>query len=677
MSIEFENLPSEKEELQVPVYILKGRSTARKGGLIGAFSDRFSDQFYEVTDGYFKAYLHLSPGINTITLKHLDGCFQSNGYAGFDTRVKPFAEIVVRINYSPIPKSYVNVPQIHLCVMVGRDSPALFDCPSGKMYEGNNMNTAVKKLRVGARIMQAFTIDEMNKNNVGKRCFRFVEEETVSTISYQEEMKGIRRSEVKIHVIVTDRSVAEIRDANYAQQNANAKEAGKLFDFALQALEKYGGPFSPQSTANIPALAAVMILDATWDKQAKLIRGHAALGGGNDKIKLAIFGSQGLHSWPMNWESIHRAFTDCTPLNVEEVANDCNECSQYWECLCVSLGAFMHEIGHSLGCPHQENGVMLRDYTWMNRKFLTKEKNCVRTRRAEWGPVLSKDEPGWNRLDVIRFLYHPAFMLPTDLEDDTFKPDYILENQGMKLPGSLTSEPTFIAVDNDTLDIISDTGIYLIEGHVGEWSRVHYEYLPRLYGGHGPQKYVRLQYSLIQQQMKNEFRNKAVKLEVLCMGFGQRSIDDLRKYLEEHSKTITLSNNRSAKKSDVYGLRTSNYQECVFPANKKIKFFRISHGMALDGIETFFEDGSKVNFGNLKSHYSDFKLDKDEYLTGISFRAGAWVDSVQFITNKRTSPNFGGNGGGLHRVPLLPRQNLLGFYGQFGDWCDQIGIFYG
>lgn len=177
--------------------------------------------------------------------------------------------------------------------------------------------------------------------------------------------------------------------------------------------------------------------------------------------------------------------------------------------------------------------------------------------------------------------------------------------------------------------------------------------------------------------MKNEFRNKAVKLEVLCMGFGQRSIDDLRKYLEEHSKTITLSNNRSAKKSDVYGLRTSNYQECVFPANKKIKFFRISHGMALDGIETFFEDGSKVNFGNLKSHYSDFKLDKDEYLTGISFRAGAWVDSVQFITNKRTSPNFGGNGGGLHRVPLLPRQYLLGFYGQFGDWCDQIGIFYG
>lgn len=676
MPITFENLPRDYEQLQVPVYILKGRSSAKSEGVIGVYSDKFSDQYYEVTDGFFKAYIHLSPGINKITLKHLDGEFQPNGYAAFNMEKKPYDETTITLNYCPIPDNQFNVPKIHMCVLVGRDSPALFDCPMDKMYEGNSLTTAIKKLRVGGRIMQAFTQDEMNKNMCGKRCFRFVEENTLSTVSYQEEMAKAKRSEIKIHVIKSNHSVAEIRDANYAQQNSKATEAGKLFDFALEALKNSGGPFSDEATANTPALAAVLILDAHWDRAANLIRGHAALGGGTDRIKLAIFGSQGLHSWPMNWESIHKAFTDCTPLSTDEVANDCNECSQYWECLCVSLGAFMHEIGHSLGCPHQENGVMLRDYTTMDRKFLTKERKCIRTRRDEWGPVLSKYEPGWHRLDILRFLYHPAFVLPGDFQDQAFKPQFSLINQGMKLPAEISSEPTFMAIDSDTIDIFSESGIYLVECHVGEWSRLHYEYLPQIYQGPGPQRYIRLKYSLMQQQIAPEFKGKPVKLEVLTMGFGQKSIENVQEFLKQHSQTITLLNNKKARKSDSYGAGQSTPIECIFP-NKKISFFRVSHGSALDGIETYFEDGSKVTFGNPKPHYSDFKLDNDEFVTMIAFRAGGWVDSVQFMTNKKTSPNYGGNGGGLSKIPLQQGTTLLGFYGSLGSWIDRIGIYYG
>jgi hypothetical protein len=677
MPFTFENLPQNHEQLQVPVYILKGRSSNFSNGIIGAFSDKFSDQFYEVTQGFFKAYLHLSHGINKITLKHLDGKFQPNGYAAFNMNNKPYDEVTITINYSPISDNQFNVPKIHLCVLIGRDSPALFDSPQDKLYENNNLNTAIKKLRVGGRIMQAFTLDEMYKNGCGNRCFRFVEEEVISTISYQEELKSVKRNEIKIHVIKSRRSVAEIRDANYAQQNPKAKEAGKLFDFALEALKDAGGPFSENVTSNTPALAAVLILDAHWDRSINLIRGHAALGGGTDRIKLAIFGSQGLHSWPMNWESIHKAFTDCTRLNINEVANDCNECSQYWECLCVSLGAFMHEIGHSLGCPHQESGVMLRDYTTMNRKFLTYEHQCIRTNKNGWGPVLTKDEPGWHRLDIMRFLFHPAFSLPSDFTDQSFKPPYALINQGMKFPNEISTEPTFNVVDSDTLDIMCDSGIYLIECYAGECSRLHYEYLPSIYGGPGPQRYIQLKYSLIQQQLAPQFKGKELKLEVLAMGFGQKSIDNLQKYLQEHSKTIKLSNSRDARKSDLFGNRESRPIECIFPSNKKISFFRITHGSALDGIETFFTDGTKVTYGNAKHHYSDFKLDDDEYLTGIAFRSGLWVDSVQFITNKRISNNFGGNGGGLHKVQIPQGKSLLGFYGNVGDWVDRIGIYYG
>lgn len=677
MPFVFENLPRDYEQLQVPVFILKGRSSSFNEGVIGAFNSKFSDQYYEVTNGYFKAYLHLGPGINKITLKHLDGKFQPNGFAAFNIDKAPYDEITITVNYSPILDNQFDVPKIHLCVLVGSDSPGLFDVPSDKLYEGNGLNTAIKKLRVGGRLMQAFTLDEMNKNNVGNRCFRFIEEDTISTISYQEEMQQIKRSEIKIHILKSRRSVSEIRDANYAQQNPQAKEAGKLFDFALEALKDYGGAFSDNSTSNIPSLAAVLILDAHWDRSINLIRGHAALGGGTDRIKLAIFGSQGLHSWPMNWESVHRAFTDCTQLNINEVANDCNECSQYWECLTVSLGAFMHEIGHSLGCPHQEHGVMLRDYTTMNRKFLTTEKQCIRTKRGSWGPISTKDEPGWHRLDILRFLYHPSFTLPCDFQDQAFKPQFSLVNQGMKYSAEISTEPSFNAIDPDTLDIICDSGVYLAECHVGEWSRTHYEYLPTMYNGPGPQKYIRLKYSVIQTHLPPEFRNKPVKLEVLTMGFGQRSIDNLKQYLNEHSKTIKLSNNLNAKKSDLYGNRQSKSQDCTFPPNKRISHFRVTHGSALDGIETFFDDGTVSTFGNAKSHFSDFKLENDEYLVAIAFRTGLWVDSVQFITNKRISNNFGGDGGSIHKIQIPQGTNLLGFYGDVSSWVDRIGIYYG
>ncbi|TID14981.1 hypothetical protein CANINC_004652 [Pichia inconspicua] len=675
MPFTFENLPKEYEQLQVPVFILKATSTANSTGLIKASSDSFPDQYYEVTKSYFKLYLHLSPGINKIRLTHLEGCFQPNGFAGFNAS-NIYDNADISINFSPISDKQVQVPKIHMCVMVARDSPMLFDCPQDKLYEGNMMNTAIKKLRVGGRLMQAFTQDEMAKNSVGNRCFRFVEDENISTISYQEELAGKKRSEIKIHILKSKRSVAEIRDADVAQQNPKAKEAGKLFDYALEALKEYGGEFSDSATSSTPAIASVLIMDAHWDRGANLIRGHAALGGGTDRIKLAIFGSQGLHSWPMNWESIHKCFTDCTPLNINEVANDCNECGQYWECLCVSLGAFMHEIGHALGCPHQERGVMLRDYTAMNRKFLTYEMSCIRTRKGPWGPVLTKDEPGWHRLDVLRFLYHPAFALPTDFQDQSFRPQFTLVNKGMKLPEGISGEPTFQALDGNTLDIYSDSGVYLVECHVGEWSRIHFEYLPKSYNAPGPQKYIRIQYSMIQNQLAPQFRNKPVKLEVLSLGFGQRSIDDLKNYLSEHSQMMKLSNNVLARKSDAYGNGNSSYQECIFPAGKKIAFFRVTHGLALDGIETHFTDGSRVAFGNTKPHYTDFKLDSDEVLIAVLFSSGGWVDSVQFATNKKVSSNFGGNGGSLHKIQIPQGSNLLGFYGNVGDWVDQIGIFY-
>ncbi|QPG76167.1 hypothetical protein FOA43_003553 [Brettanomyces nanus] len=678
MSITFENLPRDYEKLPVPVYILKGRSAGSKGNLIGAISDKFPPQYYEVVDGYFKAYLHLGPGTNNITLKHIEGSFDKSGYPVPKEGGKTYSETKILLTYDPLTQQgQFQIPKIHLCVLLGRDSKGIFDCPKQTMYQGNALDTAVKKLRVAGRLMQAFTLDEMAKNGVGKRCFQFVEETIPSTVSRQDEASGTSRSQIKVHVIRSKYSVAEIQDMNYAQQNKHAKEAGKLFEIALESLRDSGGDFADSATNHTPALAAVLILDAHWSKKNGVILGHAALGGGTERIKLAIFGSHGLHSWPMDWESVFRSFTDCSPLSIDEVANDCNECSCRWECLCVTLGAFMHEIGHSLGCPHQENGVMLRDYVRMDRKFLSKERYCIRTKRSEWGPVFTKDEPGWNRLDILRFLYHPAFSLIQDFKDISFKPLPLLANQGMKTPANTDVGPNFIALDGDTLNVQSSTGIYLVECHIGEWSRLHYEYIPSFYNGMGPQKSIKLNYSIMEQQLAPKWRGKPIKLEVLTVGFGQRSIDNLGSYLASHSQGIQLADGRIGRKTDLFGNNGGSPVQAIFPPQRNITKIRITHGMALDGFEIYFDDKTFAKFGNSKSHYSDFPFGEGEQLIGVAIHSGAWVDGIQFITDRQASPLYGGNGGSLHKFFSPAGTSILGFYGSMGSWCNQIGIIYG
>ncbi|KAG7840965.1 hypothetical protein KL942_001953 [Ogataea angusta] len=673
MPFQFENLPPEQLELQVPVYILKGQTFARRKGLLAVFNDKFSVQYYEIVDGYFKAMVHLGDGINCLTLQHVDGIWMNGKPAFPKDGPTVFDQAVVKLNYNPI-KNESLVPKIHLCVLVGKDSPQLFDCPQAKRYEGNNLDAAVRKLRMGGRLMQAFTQDDMYLEKFGSRSFRFVEEKTRSTISYFEEVKGVVRNEIKIHVIRSDRTVGELRSADYAQQNPKAKKAGELFGIAMDALTKYGGPFAESATSGVPAMAAVMILDAHWDRTQNLILGHAALGGGNDRIKLAIFGSHGLHSWPMNMESLHRALTDTTPISTSEVANDCNQCGTAWECFTLTLGAFMHEIGHLLGCPHQKNGVMLRDYLTMNRKFLAKEAYCQRTKKSEWGPVLTSTEPGWHRLDKIRFLYHPAFAVPADFYVESFRPTAFRCNQGMKLPADAVCEISVLAIDKDTLDLVAPSGIYLVEFMTGEFPDLQYEFLPVFLKGQGCSPVVRLSVSQLESQLKSK---KPINVRVLARGFVQKDISDLRKFLRELSSPVLVNGGTlSLTKSEVYGGGQGRDLMVTFP-EKRITGLQITHGLALDGIRVLFSDRSYVDFGNFKSHHSDFHLEEDEIITGFNIRCGAWVDAIQILTNKRSSPMLGGTGGGVRQFIVPHGKKLQGFYGKMSGWCNGVGFLYG
>ncbi|KAN0076500.1 putative peptidase family domain containing protein [Elaphomyces granulatus] len=81
------------------------------------------------------------------------------------------------------------------------------------------------------------------------------------------------RNEAKTHVIRTDKTVAELRDLNLAQQYELATDKMGLFTVTKDALEDYFRPRPDQK-----CYISVLLLDSHWDTSTQTITGHSALG---------------------------------------------------------------------------------------------------------------------------------------------------------------------------------------------------------------------------------------------------------------------------------------------------------------------------------------------------------------------------------------------------------------
>ena len=134
----------------------------------------------------------------------------------------------------------------------------------------------------------------------------------------------------------------------------------------------------------------------------------------------------------------------------------------------------LHEIGHSLGCPHQVDGVMLRDYVMLNRSFMTRENECLRTKSR--GQIIANNGTWpkvchWNRLDLVRFLYHDSFSLPIDRFGKTYSTTWNPDNSYQD-----NSAPSLYAMPLNESLVKSSAGIFLIEVITDDLARYHIEF---------------------------------------------------------------------------------------------------------------------------------------------------------------------------------------------------------
>ena len=536
--------------------------------------DNFPQTAWPVCDGHFKALVHLSPGPNRLRLDFMSPKLRDS------TNTTHSSSIL--INYLPM----VNAPPLQLVVLLGKDSPGTYDAvPERIQREGNGLETAVRKFRMAAYLWQVFTGEQMHRNGFGRRCFRFEEEWQTGSLTYRDRETGTMRNEAKIHIVRTEKTVAELRDLDRAQQYEGAKNNGDLFTIAMDAVKGYFKPLSGQKQ-----YVSVLLLDTHWDKQVKTIRGHAALGGGGGEIQLAIFGSHCLQSYPTSIEEVVPAMSDCTRTDTNFVANDCNAAGSNWEAANIGIGAHLHETGHLLGCPHQESGIMLADAVHFNRTFLTREPYSTRTKEQGMRLVLPKDEIKWHRLDALRFRSHPCFRLQSDT------------------PVNAEDGVIVWPVDQNRILVTAVTGVAFIELYLEGDEPCHtwIEYVNTEIGLGGSPKQVLLTESDLRSRLPDDRKNKKLRLEIHSIGQGKHVVDDISQ-LTSKKAIIKLPTGQAAFRGSRIGEgRMEGTQpaevilETVLAAAKQTNILtcvRVYHGFAIDGLEFFYEGAPSQLFG--------------------------------------------------------------------------------
>ncbi|KAJ0422687.1 putative peptidase family-domain-containing protein [Aspergillus carlsbadensis] len=379
---------------QCPIFDYAPETNFVSVAVTDSFNQAQPVQHWPLHDGKWKALAMLAPGISTITLNlhHASGIYDS---------------ITISLNYVPL----LQLPPLHLAIMVAKDSPLLIDCPPAKYgafaTAHSDINAAVAKLRMAAYMWQALTAEDFREKGLGRRAFRLDEEwasNTTLRTTHSQTQRGsppaTMGTAAKVHIIRSDKTVAEIRDAQVAQQNPRARNREALHQYFEAALAASGIPAFQSGSRPV---VAGLILDAHYSAEQKLILGHAALGcHKRDGVSLGIFGSHLTYSWPRFLEEVPACLTDATATG-DSVGNDNGECGTMRGACFVGQGAFLHEVGHAFGAAHT-TGIMARGYS----------RSWALNFIEDAGNAGVRNEAKWDLRDVLGFRLLPHFALPGD-----------------------------------------------------------------------------------------------------------------------------------------------------------------------------------------------------------------------------------------------------------------------
>ncbi|KAJ2717093.1 hypothetical protein H4R19_000178 [Coemansia spiralis] len=612
---------------------------------------------FPAADGFFKVLAELESGDNALRFEYIQGgrCIGTGALA---VRMAP----------------YTDKPPFLLGIVVASDSPGVFDAPPGARGPGlNDTDAAARKLRCCAYLWQAFMAEQMYRSGFGRRTFNLEEYYEPDTMARD----NVPRMTARVHVIRSKRTVAQIRAKESAQQwrpaaGEEPQTEVSQFTVANEAIDA-SGLFKGRHHI------ACLSLDSHWDAEAGVIVGHAALGGSAGERRIGVFGSHTTHAWPSSAEEIAQRFLDTTKTDTRILANDANECGEYWQTANTGMGSFLHESGHLLTLAHTPSGMMRRGCRDYNRAFMARSPNWK-------GPVRQADEAEahWHRTDIIRLRHHPCLRLPSDppLSEDEAK------------------ESAFhMLAANDGVVLSNMSGITLVEVWVNGAYRGHVEYTaenyPERLGGKIPAAADEMTVAFPQRVLFTTARlhgiagkwnaSDKVSLVLTSRATVTQSFDDFEAFVRSSSRldgdgSRVFSSNRLGSG----GMQGTVKSDALFSAKSirsslpKLRAIEFHAGNYVDGIVFHFDNGSRAQIGTCRGGgRTTLPIDVDDDLDHIVVNCGCWIDGLEFVTVLgRRSGWKGGSGGGRVVLAPPPGYSWMGLSGSGAGWLDSLTMHY-
>ncbi|MEM7316483.1 MAG: metallopeptidase [Planctomycetota bacterium] len=307
--------------VRYPVILVRGTSNADAKTLTVQVAGTDKESTVVRRENQFKALVELNAGQNVIEFKSGEG----------------EKSVELKVNYQPQTNPYY----VRVIWLTDSEGDTTFATPTDDVPQDY-----VARLQTAAQLMQTFTAERMYDTGFGRRTFRLERND---------------EGQIIVHTLKAPKK------AEYYYQLQDGQWWNETFRWLNQ---KHADRFAKNM---------VLASFTRKDPDTKRMKAHTALGGGN----LGLFGSASVFSWPREIASAASVFQDDKRVDPTRVHDDSAGRNTYWGLASTTIGATLHEMGHTFGLPHCKDrfGIMTRGFDHFHRAFTFADPPSGRNRR--------------------------------------------------------------------------------------------------------------------------------------------------------------------------------------------------------------------------------------------------------------------------------------------------------